>query len=67
MNFKKMNRNYLQCLFGCLNNEDQEHSFVHCTPIVSRVQYAHIFGTLDEQICIMKTFGLALNADTHSA
>ena len=36
-NFKNMNRYNLQCVFGCLNNEDQEHSFVHCTPIVSKI------------------------------
>ena len=63
VNFKKINRNNLQCVFGCLSNEDQEHSFVYCTPIVSKIkknssgQYAHIFGTLEEQICIMQTFG----------
>ena len=49
--------------FECLSNEEQKHSFVHCTPIVSKVsknicvQYTHIFGTLVEQITIMQTFG----------
>ena len=45
MNFKKMNRNNLQWVFGCFSNEDQEHSFVHCTPIVSKIAGAsmHIY------------------------
>ena len=62
MNFRKLHRNNLNCVFGCLSNEDQVHSFVNCLPIVSKISknstghYRDIFGTLDKQICIMKTF-----------
>jgi hypothetical protein len=61
-NFKKMHKNNLQCVFGCSTSEDQEHSFIHCLPIVSKInkcskeQYNHIFGRLEEQIIIIKTF-----------
>ena len=62
MNFRKLHRNNLKCVFGCLSNEDQVHSFVNYLPIVSKISknstghYRDIFGTLDKQICIMKTF-----------
>jgi hypothetical protein len=62
MNFRKLHRNNLNCVFGCISNEDQEHSFVNCQPIVGKIsknsngQYKDIFGTIEEQICIMKTF-----------
>ena len=36
-NFKKLNKNNLKCVFGCSTNEDQEHSFIHCLPIVTKI------------------------------
>ena len=62
MNFKKINRNNLQCVFGCLSSEDQEYSFIHCSQLVSKIntnyvgQYTYIFGTIEEQICTMRTY-----------
>ena len=55
MNFRKMHKNNLKCVFGCSQDEDQKHAFLYCWPIVSKIknhhvtQYNNLFGTLQEQ------------------
>ena len=61
MNFKKLHRNYLVCIFGCSDVEDQNHIFTKCQPIRSElniteaVKYEYIFGTVEEQQQVMPT------------
>ena len=60
--FRKMNRNNLQCTLDFPNNEDQLHVFIHCQPVLKLVKYSDnlsyedIFGTLHEQVNIIKVF-----------
>ena len=62
VNFKKMHRNDLKCIFNCPDDEDQIHSFTKCLPILSRVNnayhvsYQNIFGTLQDQKQTIKVF-----------
>ena len=61
-NFRKMNKNNLNCIFKCPQVEDQKHSFTNCTPILKNIEngyhttYEDIFGTLTEQTNIIHTF-----------
>ena len=61
-NFRKLHKNNTQCQFQCGTAEDQRHTFSKCKHLVNKinnsllVQYEHIFGTLDEQIEVMKIF-----------
>ena len=53
-NFRKMNKNNLQCTFGCTSIEDQRHTFLICKEIRSQVnvgntQYENIFCDIDRQ------------------
>ena len=62
MNFRKLHRANLTCIFQCPVNEDQRHAFSHCQSITNRikhsslVQYEQIFGPLHEQIEAMKIY-----------
>ena len=47
-----MNNNNIKCILGCLQDEDQKHTFFNCDKLKKKnnsVRYEHIFGTLDEQ------------------
>ena len=58
-NFRKLYRNNLNCSLGCLQIEDQIHTFIDCTKlekINTPVVYDHIFGTLVEQESTIKVF-----------
>ena len=61
-NFRKLHKNNTQCQFQCGTAEDQRHTFFKCKHLVNKinnsllVHYEHIFGTLDEQIEVMKIF-----------
>ena len=63
MNFRKLDKNNLQCIFQCAVNEDQSHVFLHCRPVLnlvnhnSIISYEDIFGTLQKQVNITKLFG----------
>ena len=53
-NFKKMYQNQIKCNFGCTENEDQEHIFMRCEPIIKnvtskKVEYGDIFKERDKQ------------------
>ena len=56
MNFPKMNRGNLKCIFLCDQQETQIHIFEECQPIRERLDYntnvklKYIYGTLDEQL-----------------
>ena len=56
MNFPKMNRGNLKCIFLCNKPETQIHIFEECQPIRERldcntnVKLKYIYGTLDEQL-----------------
>ena len=62
MNFKKMYRNDTKCILNCPQDEDQRHVFLHCQPVLKlkkyypNISYEDIFGTLNEQINIIKVF-----------
>ena len=46
----------------CPNDEDQRHVFIHCQPVLKQLnysavlQYEDIFGTLHEQVNVIKVF-----------
>ena len=54
-NFTKLNRNNLNCRFGCPEVEDQIHTFTKCPYIFSeylnkpKTPYENIFGNINEQ------------------
>ena len=56
MNFPKMNRGNLKCVFLCDQQETQVHIFEDCQPIrdkldvIPRMRLTYIYGTLDEQL-----------------
>ena len=56
MNFSKMNRRNLNCIFLCNQQKPQIHIFVECLPIRERLdcntnmKLKYIYGTLDEQL-----------------
>ena len=58
-NYRKMYNN-IQCVFGCLEDEDQYHIFVKCEKIRKNlikketVDISHIYGTLQQQIAAAK-------------
>ena len=60
--FKKLHKNDFQCVFQCSASEDQRHAFSKCQPIIKKingsdqVQYEQIFGSLHEQIEVIKIF-----------
>ena len=37
-NLRKMNKNNLNCIFKCLQVEDQEHSLPNCRPILKNIE-----------------------------
>ena len=61
-NFKKINRNNLQCIFKCRQVEDQIHTFSNCAPVLDNIEgsytteYKDIFGSLAEQSRVMNVF-----------
>ena len=61
LNFRKLHKNNLVCIFGCSSIEDQNHIFTNCQPIRSilkitePVKYEYIFGTLNEQQEVLPT------------
>ena len=64
-NFSTMYNGNVKCQLGCDTQETKEHRFV--CPFITQnkkrnlnVQYAHIFGTLEEQLIITKEFSLLL-------
>ena len=62
MNFKKLNKGNLKCIFNCNQVETQTHVFENCEPIVSKLGYSHteqlksIYGTHTEQKSAIKVF-----------
>ena len=53
-NFKKMYQNQINCNFGCNEDEDQEHIFMRCDPIITnvtskKVDYGDIFKETEKQ------------------
>ena len=54
MNFKKINRGSLKCIFLCNEDETQYHIFETCQPIKQKINIAptfkldNIYGTLEE-------------------
>ena len=60
-NFKKMYQNNIKCNFGCNEDEDQEHIFTRCEPILKKVtsknvKYEDIFKDVDAQKEIVEHF-----------
>jgi hypothetical protein len=61
-NFRKMNRNNINCVLECPSIEDQRHVFLHCRPVLKLVNhnsissYEDIFDTLQKQVNITKLF-----------
>ena len=55
MNFKKMNKGDLNCIFQCDQLETQLHVFENCRPIQNQVDYIptmkieNIYGTVSQQ------------------
>ena len=58
MNFRKMFKGNLQCSLQCNAEETQDHIFENCEPnktqISDCVNLRYIYGTLDEQILVVK-------------
>ena len=54
--YKKMYYNNLGCVFGCLEDEDQQHIFEKCEKIrrnltiKETVKISHIYGNQQQQI-----------------
>ena len=38
-NYRKMYNNQIQCSFGCLSDENQQHVFEECMPLKQNLQY----------------------------
>ena len=55
MNFRKMNRGNLKCIFKCDQNETQSHIFENCQPLRTKlnlntnVKLEYIYGTVSQQ------------------
>ena len=45
LNFYKMHKNNLKCVFGCSKNGDQENEFLYCWPNVSQIKNHHMTNT----------------------
>ena len=62
MNFKKMNRGDLKCIFKCNENETQSHIFENCQPIRKRLNIKsslkidNIYGSMTQQKEAIKIF-----------
>jgi hypothetical protein len=62
MNFKKMHKGDLKCIFHCNAEETQYHIFEHCQPIrlklniTSGAKLDAIYGTLSEQLEAIQIF-----------
>ena len=61
-NYRKMYNNQIQCSFGCLRDENQQHVFEECMPLKQNLQLkggvkvADIFGGLKLQKAAMTDF-----------
>ena len=61
-NFRKMNRNNINCVLECPSKEDQRHVFLHCRPVLKLVNHntisscEDIFGTLQKKVNITKKY-----------
>ena len=70
-NFKKLNRNNLNCRFGCLEVENQTHTFTKCPYLFSdylnkqKTPYENIFGTISEQELLMSSYILIEQTRLH--
>ena len=55
MNFKKLNKRDLKCVFKCDEEETQNHIFQNCEPILSKLGFTNIpsldniYGSLEDQ------------------
>ena len=55
MNFKKLNKRDLKCVFKCDEEETQSHIFQNCEPILSKLGFTNIpsldniYGSLEDQ------------------
>ena len=62
MNFKKMHRVDLKCIFLCDQEETQIHIFESCQPIkqklniLTTMKLSYIYGTLSEQLEAISVF-----------
>ena len=62
MNYKKMNRGDLNCIFQCNTPETQVHIFEDCQPIRNMLSFHSdkkikaIFGTMSQQKEVISTF-----------
>jgi hypothetical protein len=60
-NFRKMNKNNLNCSLKCNSVETQNHIFENCKPILSKlktpnpIQLSKIFGSIDDQCEVIDT------------
>ena len=60
-NFRKMNKNNLNCSFKCNSVETQIHIFENCKPILSKlkapnpIKLSKIFGTIEDQCEVIDT------------
>ena len=72
LNFYKINKNNLKCVFGCSKNEDQKHAFLYCWPIVSQIKnphmtkYNNLFGNLQEQVHTIQIFSKIQEVRKHT-
>ena len=61
-NFKRMHKNDIQCRFGCLTPEDQNHALLECQPLntkhkqIKNIEYSSIFSSLSKQLEAIKFF-----------
>ena len=57
-----MHKNDIQCRFGCLTLEDQNHALLECQPLKSKhkqiknMEYSSIFSSLSKQLEVIKFF-----------
>ena len=62
INFKKMHRRDLKCIFLCDQEETQTHIFEHCQAIklklniLTTMKLSYIYGTLSEQLEAISVF-----------
>ena len=52
-----MNSNNLKCILGCIQDEDQKHTFFNCSKLINQnnlIRYENIFGTFEEQKTAIK-------------
>ena len=61
-NYKKIHNNHLLCIFGCLNEENQQHIFESCQPLRDQlvlregVKINDIYGDLSHQKLAISSF-----------